>query len=252
MFEHAWLLAAFFLPLFPLGMVFNALYQRIGCAWMRILLLMFWPLVGLVIIKKTSITVPDEIALWALFSAALYGFRAVVIREVNVWIGFLATSSWSLVWVALATGVDADKLLMHVIAFNIPLVLLLTLVNEIESRYESAYAGVVNGLAQSHPRLSGVFVITLLAAIGSPLFPAFFAMINNITHAAPVIPTAAIGVAVVWLLWSWSGMQLLQELLVGPANREQHQDMTLTRTTVYSLMLVLLVGGGLYLSEIML
>ena len=252
MYEHAWLIAAFFLPLFPLGMVFNALYQRIGRAWLRISVLVLWPLAGLVLIDRTSMTIPGELALWALFSAVLYGFRAVVIREVNVWIGFLATSSWSLVWVALAAGVEARALLIHVMAFNIPLALLMTLVNEIENRYESAYAGVVNGLAQSHPRLSGVFVITLLAAIGSPLFPAFFAMVSNITHAAAVLPMAAIGVAVVWMLWSWSGMQLLQELLVGPANREQHQDMTLTRTTVYSLMLVLLVSAGLYLSEIML
>jgi NADH:ubiquinone oxidoreductase subunit 4 (subunit M) len=244
----SWIIAGLFLPLFPLGMVFNLLFQRVRNAWLRSILLLVWPLVGLGVLQYMQVNVSTEIVVWALLSAALYGFRAVVVREVGVWAGFLATSSWSLIWVALASGFKPDQLLIHVLAFSLPLVLLVFVSAELEQRYESAYAGIVSGLAQGQPRLSGIFVITLLAAIGSPLFPSFFVMLSSITHSATVLPAAAFGVAAVWLLWSWSGMQLLQELLVGPASAIKHSDITHSVTTTYALSLVALLVGGLYLS----
>lgn len=246
------LLAALFLPLFPLGMVFNAVFLRARHVWLRSLLLIAWPLAGLAILQSTDTAIPEWFAAWGLFSAALYGFRAVVIREVGLWTGFFATSAWPLVWVALVVGIEVDALVIQVLAFSLPLVLLVFLTAEIERRYESAYAGIVRGIAQAQPRLAGVIVLTLLAVIGTPLFPAFFALLNNITHVAAVMPAAASGIAVVWWLWSWSGMRLLQQLLVGPGAATRHEDILPGMTLAYTISLLMLLFVGIYVSETML
>ncbi len=252
--ELSWILAALFLPLFPLGMVFNALFQRVRYVWLRVALMLVWPLPGIWILQNTTAVVPEWVMYWALFSAALYGFRAVAVKEFGVWVGFLATSTWALNWIALGNGVKLDQLVIHVLAFSLPLSLLTILVAELERRYQSAYTGVVSGLAQAQPRLSGLFVMAILAAIGSPLFPAFFSMLDVITHTLMVLPVIAAGVVLVWLLWSWSGIRLLQDLLAGvpPATTVSHGDISYVVTTVYSSSLVVLIIGGLYLSGVLL
>jgi NADH:ubiquinone oxidoreductase subunit 4 (subunit M) len=247
-----WLIAAVFLPLFPLGMIFNAVFQRLRVAWVRVLLILVWPLPGLWILQNTSAEIPDGLLYWALFSALLYGFRAVVVREIGVWTGFLATSAWALSWIALAEGIVMESRVLQVLSFSLPLALVVILVAEIERRYESAYVGVVSGLAQAHPRLSGIMVLVVLAAIGSPLFPAFFTMLNTISHVITPVPAIAFGLVFVWLLWSWSGVRLLQELLVGPAVKAQHKDISKGVTVVYGSMLLALILGGLYLSGVLL
>jgi NADH:ubiquinone oxidoreductase subunit 4 (subunit M) len=248
----SWIVAALFLPLFPLGMVFNALFQRVRIVWLRVALLLAWPLPGVWILQTAAPVIPDWVIYWALFSAVLYGFRAVVVKEFGVWIGFLATSTWALNWIALEFGVKFDELMLHALAFSLPLSLLTILVAELESRYESAYAGIISGLAQAQPRLSGLFVIAMLAVIGSPLFPAFFSMLDTITHTVIVLPALAVGVATVWLLWSWSGIRLLQDLLVGTATSESHKDVSYGLTMTYGSSLVVMIIGGLYLSRVLL
>ncbi|WP_455201595.1 hypothetical protein [Kaarinaea lacus] len=250
--DMSWIIAALFLPLFPLGMVFNALFQRVRIVWLRVALLLAWPLPGVWILQTATPVIPDWIVYWALFSAMLYGFRAVVVKEFGVWIGFLATSSWALNWIALGFGVKPDELILHVLAFSLPLSLLAILVAEVERRYESAYVGIVSGLAQAQPRLSGLFVIAMLAVIGSPLFPAFFSMLDTITHTVTVLPAIAVGIVTVWLLWSWSGIRLLQDLLVGSATPVSHKDVSYGVTMTYGSSLVVLIIGGLYLSGVLL
>jgi NADH:ubiquinone oxidoreductase subunit 4 (subunit M) len=130
--------------------------------------------------------------------------------------------------------------------------LLVLMTAEVESRYESAYAGIVSGLAEAQPRLAGVLVIIVLAVIGSPLFPAFFALLDSLMHAVQLLPVAALGVVLVWLLWSWSGFQLLQQLLVGPATAVRGPDMSRIMTFGYGLSLSALLVAGIYLSGMML
>jgi NADH:ubiquinone oxidoreductase subunit 4 (subunit M) len=244
--------AAIFLPLFPLGMMFNAIFQRTRNAWLRSILLVAWPLAGLGLLQQSAVSVPAWFALWALLSAALYGFRAVVIRDVGIWTGFIATSAWGLIWVTLAFRGEPGAPVVHALAFSLPLALLVFMAAELERRYESAYAGIVCGIAQSQPRLAGMIVFTILAVIGSPLFPAFFALINSSMHAAPVAPATAAGIAAVWLLWSWSGMRLLQQLLVGPAAESRSEDIPHGMTAVYGLSLLVLLVVGVYVSGMML
>jgi len=250
--ELSWIVAAFFLPLFPLGMIFNVLFQRVRNVWIRVALLLVWPLPGVWILHGVSTAIPNWIIYWALFSAVLYGFRAVVVREFGIWIGFLATSTWALNWIALAYGVKDEELVLHALAFSLPLALLTLLVAELERRYESAYAGVISGLSQAQPRLSGMMVVAMLAVIGSPLFPAFFSMLDTIAHVITALPLIAVGVVIVWLLWSWSGIRLLQELLVGPASQTQHEDINYSTTMTYGVSLVVLILGGLYVSRVLL
>ena len=71
------ILAGIFLPLFPLGMIFNALFQRVRNAWLRASLLLVWPLPGVWILHTMPSEISNGILIWALFSALLYGFRAV-------------------------------------------------------------------------------------------------------------------------------------------------------------------------------
>lgn len=250
--DYGWIIAALFLPLFPLGSVFNAVFQRARHPVLRALLLLGWPLAGICLLQLVPFTGSTALMWWALFSAALYGLRAVVVREVNVWAGYLATSAWSLTWILLLPGVTADVAVLHVLAFSLPLVLLVFLSAGLERRYESAFAGIVSGVAQAQPRLAGLFAVTLLAVIGSPLFPGFFAMLGGIARAGAVLPFAALGMVLVWLLWSWSGMRLLQELLVGPASATAHDDVARGGLAIFVLSLLTLVVGGLYLSGILL
>ncbi len=246
------ILAGIFLPLFPLGMIFNGLFQHTRNAWLRAALLLLWPLPGVWILSTMPAGISNGFLIWALFSAMLYGFRAVVVRDFGVWIGFLATSSWSLGWVTMGVTAKPHDLLLQVLAFSLPLALLAMLVAELERRYESAYAGVVSGVAQAQPRLAVALVVAVLAVIGSPLFPAFFSMLSTVANAVNRVPTAAVGLITVWLLWSWSGARLLQEMLVGPVAGVRHRDISRTIAGLYVLLFILLVITGLYTAEVML
>lgn len=250
--EWQWIIVAVFLPLFPLSIVFNALFQSLRHAGLRALLLLVWPLAGLAVLQSIQPDIPQAVTWWALFTAGLYAFRAVVVREASIWCGFLASSAWALSWVALANGAGQTVLLIQVLAFSAPLVLLQFLIAAIERRYGSAFAGVVAGLAQSCPRLAGLFTLTLLAAIGTPLFPAFFAMLANIIDAVHT-PAVALAVLLVWLLWSWSGMQLLQGLLIGaPNTNAPPRDMSPVATLLSGVLLAALAGVGLLVTEVLL
>lgn len=250
--DLSWIFVAFFLPLFPLSMVFNALFQRVKKGLLRVPILLAWPLPGVWMLQNTTSPIPDWVVYWALFTALLYSFRAVVIKEFGVWTGFLATSTWALIWVALKFGVEPGQLVLHALAFSLPLALLSILVVQLERRYESAYTGVISGLAHAQPRLAGLFVVVMLAVIGSPLFPAFFSMLDTIIHSMIALPLIAVGVVTVWLLWSWSGIRLLQELLVGPATPVSHQDISYGVAMIYGSSLAVLIIGGFYISGVLL
>jgi len=250
--SYIWVFAALFLPLFPLSMVFNAVYQRISMPFLRFILLIIWPLPGIWILQKLSAPLPEWLMYFALATALLYAFRAVAVKEVGMWNGFLATSAWSLCWIIFIASNGDEELSFHILAFSLPLALMSLLVGEIVHRYESAYAGIVSGLAQSQPRLSGVIIIVMMAAIASPLFPGFFSMLQIITSLVMTYPVLAAGLLLLWLIWSWSGIRLIQELLVGPALPIQYRDISRARAMAYGVLIVLLLFSGLFLSGVLL
>ena len=100
--------------------------------------------------------------------------------------------------------------------------------------------------------MTGIFVVVMLAVIGSPLFPSFFSLLSNINNVVMVMPAIALAIVLVWLLWSWSGIRLLQELVVGDPAVIQYDDISQSMTIVFFISFVLLVAGGLYMSEVLL
>ena len=91
-----------------------------------------------------------------------------------------------------------------------------------------------------------IMVFMVLAIIATPLFPGFFIMLATILQAFSGMPAIAIGVAVVWLLWSWSGARLLQGIIAGPAGDDDVLDLNGAVTWGYGLVLMLLMVSGIY------
>lgn len=216
-------LTGLFLPLFPFSIGFNFLLGRIDSLLLRVLLLLIWPLSGMAVFSLLDVQ-PDKqwaewILSWAAATALLYAYRLLTQREVNGWIGFLATSVWSLLWFPLlAAEASATLLIIYALGFSVPLLILSLLATTLKQRFGAAYTHLYGGLATTMPRFSGLLVLSVLAAIATPVFPGFFAMLKildwSLTLATPVISML---ILLTWLLWSWAGIRVLQGLLVGAA-----------------------------------
>ena len=100
--------------------------------------------------------------------------------------------------------------------------------------------------------MTGIFVVVMLAVIGSPLFPSFFSLLSNINDVILVMPSIALAIVLVWLIWSWSGIRLLQELVVGDPVVIQYEDISESMTMLFFVCFILLVAGGLYMSVVLL
>lgn len=242
----SYLLIGLFLPLFPLSMGFNFVLGQSRFALLRIGLLLLWPQIGLILLPMLDSPVPGWIVPLALFTAALYALRALALRDVGQWSGFLATSAWALLWIARQGDMPMLQLHLFALGFSAPLVLLTLLGTGLERRFGAAYTGLYGGLAESLPRFSAILVLVVLAIIATPLFPTFFIMLATVMQAATFMPLMAVGVALVWLLWSWAGARLLQGFIVGPAGDDAVIDLNRLATGAYALGLTLLIAGGLY------
>ena len=245
MLEIGYLVIGLFLPIFPLSMVFNALLERIANPLPRAALLLAWPQVGVLALSALAAEPPSWLVTWAVATSALYAFRLLAMREMGRWTGFLATSAWALLWLPAAAGVQLPQLWPFAAAFSLPLAFLALLSRVLEQRFGAAYTGLYGGLAQSMPRFAGVLVISVLAAIATPLFPAFFAMLGTLIVSQPLPAVVLTGV---WLIWSWAAARLLQGLIVGAADPGPHRDLDITTTWGYTAGLVGLVFAGLILT----
>jgi len=245
------ILAIIFLPLFPLSAGFNALFARFRHPLARSVMLVAWPQIGAAALSLEGVPRSDWIPVVALATSILYGIRALVLREMGRWTGFLAVSSWSLLWIPVFQGVTSPILQFYALGFSVPLVLLALLTAGLERRFGAAYTGLYGGLGQMLPRLSSVLVFVVLAVMATPIFPASFAMLSTIIQATPAKPEIAAGVAATWLIWSWAGARLLQGMIVGPGREGRVRDLALGATWAYALALILLLVGGLAFTEYM-
>jgi len=241
------LLVGLFLPLFPLSMVFNALFDRVQHVVLRSILLAGWPHMGIAIIHSIDTGVPDWLIAWALVTSFLYALRMLALRGVGQWNSFLATSMWAMLWL-MTTDMSQNMLHMYALGISAPLVLLAFLSAGLEKRFGAAYTDLYGGLAQSIPRLSGVLVVVVLAAIATPLFPGFFIMLKLIMDTSVAMPVATFALLGIWLLWSWAGVRLLQGLIVGPASQTAVADFNLLSSWSYVIALIALMLSGIYLS----
>lgn len=236
------LLIGLFLPLFPLSIGVNALLARMPNAWARAAMLLLWPQIGVFLVAEYIGDLPDWIKYWGLATAALYAFRMLAMREVNLWIGFLATSSWALLWTPAFKGLSLAELEVLALGFGLPLAIMAVMAGEIAKRFGAAYLGLYGGLAVAVPRLTGVLVTSLFAAIATPVFPAFFAVLHTLVISQPL---PAILLVSIWGAWSWGAARLLQGLIVGPAELPYPQDLSVSMTWLMSLMLAGLALVGL-------
>ena len=241
--------AALFLPLFPLSMAFNQGFARLRRPWLRVLLVLLWPQIGGLIISQANGPVPGWIAGWALLTAALYAYRAIALREVGLWIGFVATSAWALLWIGVA---EPDLLYLRALSFSLPLALMCLLTGFMESRLGAAHTSLGGGLAASAPRFAALFAIAILAAVATPIFPGFFTLLATVLGQALAAPATALIVVLVWLLWTWSGARLLHGIVVGEPREVGVEDMTTTATWVYAAGFVALALMGIKLGGMLL
>lgn len=241
-------LAGLFLPLFPLSMAFNAVYARARNGLLRVVLLLVWPQAGLGLLSATGTAAPAWVLTLALFTSALYAFRAISLREVGQWTACLATSAWALLWVVWGYGTDTSVIRLYAAGFSVPLALLALLGARMEKHFGAAYTGLYGGLAQMLPRFSGVLVFVVFAIIATPVFPGFFAMITTVVASIPAAPSVAFVVTSIWLLWSWAGVRLLQGLIVGPASDSEAPDLNPSGAWFYAAVLIVLLIGGLYVT----
>ncbi len=243
------LLAGLFLPLFPLSMIFNQGFARISSPWPRVLLLLVWPQLGVFLVAEMGRPLADWLIAWALLSALLYAFRALALREAGQWIGFLATSAWALLWLG---GAEPRMMHLQALGFSVPLALMALLTAVVENRLGAAHTALGGGLAVSAPRLAALFAVAILAAAATPLFPGVFVMIAAVTGPVAASPLVAVGLLLVWLLWTWSGARLLQGLLVGPERQEHITDLGLFFTSVFSVAyLALALAGILFAGDLL-
>ena len=246
------ILAGIFLPLFPMSMVFNAILDKTTHSWLRLLLFIAWPIIGLFMVLNRNVVLPDWLLTLALSTSALYALRLLTLREVNQWSGFLATSLWSLLWLPMMQGTPSALLYGYAISMSVPLVLLVLLSAGLEQRFGAAYTGLYGGLARTMPRFAGVLVTVVVAAIATPLFPTFFIMLDMVTKTIYTTPLAATVLLLIWLFWSWAGARLIQGLIVGRASIVKIADMEITTIGLYSVALLALIVGGIYLSGVIL
>lgn len=246
------LVAAVFLPLFPLSMLFNRLFAKAGSPWLRMALLLVWPQLGVGALFLAAAQPPTWTAYAAVLSAALYAFRALVVRDLGVWIAYMATSAWALLW-PLALHFDGGiELSLLAAGFSLPLLVLTWLAGRLEEIFGAAYAGRPGGLAQTLPRLSALLVVTILGAVASPLFPGFFALLAAVTRSLPELPGVGLAILVVWLLWAWSGTRMTRGLTVGPATAEAKPDLGFAAAALSLLVLAALAISGVTASEYLL
>lgn len=239
------LLVGVFLPLFPMSMLFNLLFERVRNAPLRILLLLMWPLIGIFLLQQLNPQAPAWLSTWALLTALLYAWRLLAMRELALWTGFLATSVWSLLWLSPAAESTSAMAYLPALWFSVPMALLVAVAAILQRRFGAAFAGLYGGLALNVPRLSSVLVLALLASIATPVFPAFFVMLKLLIDSS--LPLM-IGVLLTWLLWSWAAAIMIQGLLVGPARDMPVADMKRASGFVSAAILVLLVVAGMTLS----
>lgn len=240
------LAAALFLPLFPFSMLFNVLFEGVRKPFLRVALLIAWPEIGLWLLLGAEDRPPGWVIQLALATSLLYGFRALVLRELVHWISFLAISSWAVLWLAAGFTSDLDILRILALGFSLPLAILTLLADHLKKLFGASYAGLYNGLGHTMPRFSGILVFTILAVVATPVFPGFSAMTKAFLESTKGGLSGGVMLCLIWLTWGWAGARLIQGFVIGKENPGESQDLSLGLTWLYALLLTGLAVFGIY------
>ncbi|MDI3259599.1 MAG: hypothetical protein QJR02_07875 [Sinobacteraceae bacterium] len=244
-----WACVAVFVPLFPLSMIFNAAYAAVRWTWVRLVMLLLWPQIGLWLVPAASAAPAHRLAPWlsllGLATGVFYAWRLLSVRALNVWVAFWATSAWSLAWGVMLAGGHGADLRIAMAGVSVTAAALACGVRALADCWGEAYLGPRHGLGRQAPRLAGVLVVGLLAAMGTPVLPMFFVMLWLVMHTDGY---GVVGAMVVWLLWSWSAARVWQVLLFGAERKEaiwsQEAVTDLSRFSTMSALLLAIAGAG--------
>ena len=235
--------AALFLPLFPLSVLLNAVLTHVRHPLARCALLLAWPQFGVVILQSVPLPIPAAFVPWALFTSAFYALRLLTVRDLGLWAGFFASSALALTW-GLAASTHAVVLQLFALWFSLPAALLALLAGPLAQRLGAAYAGLSGGLAGPLPRLAGLLVVIVLAAVATPPFPGFFALLGLLHELAG---PAVVAVLTIWLVWGWAATRLLQGFIFGMERLSAVADIGRVSALAYFGVLGAFTAAGLYL-----
>lgn len=209
------IIALLLLPLFPLSLLVNAILQVLP-VWLRIPVLLVLPVAGafaLGMAPPPSGPLALGLSVLAAFTALLYAWRLLAVREVFIWARLQATSAWPLVWMAWLHGMSVDKLVAVALAVTVPAAVLMLMACGLRRRLGAAYLGLLGRIGPAYPRLTGAWVVALLAALAAPPFPGFFALLAVLHQISAGLVMVVLAV---WLMWSWAAAVLWQHGLFGP------------------------------------
>lgn len=250
-----WLLATILLPLFPLSWAFNRLLTSLPGGWSQALAVVVLPQAGLLLLRFSGIghSLPPIWRfygdLWAVCSSLLYAFRALTAREVGIWTRLLVSSGLALAWLAWWSGAHLVTLQIFALAWSLPAALLFLLAAALTRRTGGAYLGLQGGLVAALPRLSAALTLSVLALLGTPLFPTFFALWRGFGQ----LPLAWVPLLLpLPLLWGWATGRFFQDLLYGDFRGEPVNDLgrgafMLSGLVLFASVFLNLVGGGLWI-----
>jgi hypothetical protein len=225
------LVAALFLPLYPLSALPNALLQgqvqggeppaghwRRGPGFKAALMLVF-PLIGIGLIELATAQTPEDsgwpivFAVWGGMTSVLYAFRLLSTKDGAIWVSHLFSSALALIWIGVAYGVSPILPAIGLAISPLPLVFLLDHLNR---RFGVARSGLYPGLCCRLPRLAHLFTVAVLTAVAVPFSPSFFAIaalaFGGVAANAIVV---LLPICVSWLLWTWAGVNLLNGIVWG-------------------------------------
>jgi hypothetical protein len=259
------LLAAVFLPLYPLSMLTTSLLQRgapdaapsrLGSARAKAALMILWPVLGTGLLSA-ALALADErsegmltaLAVWGGATSVLYAFRLLSARDAHIWMSQLFASALALIWVGAAHGVSP---LLPALGLAAPMLPLLFLFRELSTRFGIARSGLYRGLGLRMPLFSGLFIVAALMAVAVPLSPSFFAIAEvamggvAANEALTLVP-----VGLSWLLWTWAGVNLLSGIVFGvPREDLIYNDMARPAALRFAAGMAALALLGLLLVEV--
>ena len=260
------LLAAVFLPLYPLSMPIAWLLQRVdddpgparqlAMPGAKAALMLAWPLIGagllaaaLALSDNDGARLLPVFAVWGGATSILYAFRLLSARDAHIWISQLFISALALVWVGAAHGVPA---LLPAIGLTVSLMPLLFLFRELGRRFGIARSGLYPGLGMRLPLFSALFTVAVLMAVAVPPAPSFFAVAHlAVGGVAAREALTLIPVGLSWLLWTWAGVNLLSGIVFGrPREDLVYHDVGRAQALQVGAGMAMLALFGLWLVEV--
>jgi hypothetical protein len=258
------LLAGFFLPLYPLSIVQNLLLKRqaplgksdpLSAPTVKAGIILLMPLLGVGLVElglsrggEDMRTLTASFAVWGGLTSLFYAFRLLSVRDGKIWLSQIYSSSLALIWIGIANDVSP---LLPALGIALSLLPLLFLLAELTRRFGIARIGLYPGLSVHMPVFAPLFVAAVLVAVAVPFSPAFFAIADlafggvGANELITLVP-----VSLSWLLWTWAGVNLLTGIVFGmPRDDLTYSDLSRRAALLHGTGMLALSLFGIFLVE---